>query len=173
MPKISELINPPRYTRQNIIHKEEAQEQTVPNHQGLDGPPRRAPAETKGRPLWGLEPLTPRTPEKQSRVQVELNLLRLDSRGIGGDPCPAVQPPCLRLSALAHSPAEPRRLYLLHHKMASLPQCLFERINCVSGSWRNCAAVEIRVLIAYLGPFRKLPLLLLSVEGFKRPHTEA
>lgn len=48
MPKISELINPPRYTRQNIIHKKEAQEQTVPNQRGLDGPAGQAPAETQG-----------------------------------------------------------------------------------------------------------------------------
>lgn len=119
-----------------------------------------------------MEPLKLRTPEKQSQSQVGLNLQRLGLGEVDGDPCLAAQHPCLSLSALAHSPAETQRLYLLHHEMASLPQCLFERINCISGSWRNCAAVEIQVLIAYLGPFRKLPLLLLSVEGFKRPHTE-
>lgn len=31
-----------------IIHKEEAQEQTVPNQRGVDGPTRQAPAETRG-----------------------------------------------------------------------------------------------------------------------------
>lgn len=90
------------------------QEQTVPNQRGIDGPTRQAPAETQDGWRWNMKdsvgPGVTQTQDtrKQSRAQVGLNLQRLDLGEAGGDPCLAAQHPCLSLSALAHSPAEPQ-----------------------------------------------------------------